>query len=168
MYSAWTFPFTAYMLVFFFRVCIYKFPGSGLSTAEQIDMQFYWEKCKKQVSIAVPYECTLASNQHVFRKMIVNSDAINQRRKRIHDIWIRVCQNVCETSNRTKTNALLQICWLHHNIKKFSIVGRITAQTSHQFSAVVVLFLLPNYGNTNWIFMSEFHVFHWTACWLMF
>lgn len=33
---------------------------------------------------------------------------------------------------------------------------------------VCVCVFLSNYGNTNWIFISEFHVFHWTCCWFMF
>ena len=81
-------------------VCMHEIPGVG-STEEQIDMQFYWEKCEKtSFNCNGACECILhmhlytysqASHQHthIFRQMIVSSITINQRRmKKFHDIWI--------------------------------------------------------------------------------
>lgn len=194
----WTFPFAAYTLLAYVSayacsICTYANSPVDLSTEEQIDMQFHWRKIasiKFQLQLAHA-ACTcvyiqVRTHQRLFRQMIVSSDAINQRRKIKSQTfecesqfesfgfvwltyWSAAATGVKSIRKITcKSGAYFSFCCCITSPNSRRTISRSFQSLDGSHKRLVVCCFLSNYGNTNWIFISEFHVLHWTCCWFMF
>lgn len=151
----------------------------------RIKFQLHWHMMQHALVSCIQ----VRTRQRLFRQMIVRSDAINQRRKIKSPTFEleRVSSNrlslfgwhtevlCCRLCEKYKEKLLANLVHTFHcaaamhyitqfetsDFEKFSIVGWITRPFSCLLFCWACVCFLSNYGNTNWIFISEFHVFHW-------